>query len=212
MATSIRTSRPAVECASCGRAIAKDESYSLAADRRAVCNDCAASVAPPTEDALTAALAGSPPTIVRGYRGGAEGYAERALEAEGRRLAEHGYRLLSQAWAPGERPVITGVFGVMVTLAGLFFLLFVADGFLLALLTVLVGIALLAAYVGNIRPAVLTATFEAQRSDRSASSPSPASVERPAADRLRELEALHAQGLITDAELATRREAVLDAL
>jgi hypothetical protein len=200
---------PGTTCASCGRAIARDETYSLTADRRAVCNDCAATApgAAPV-DPLASILAGRPASFVRSYRAGDQDEAARDLEAETRRLADAGYRLRAQSWAPAERPFVTGVFGVGVTLVGLFFLVLVTGGFFVGLLIGLLGLAILAAYAGNIRPAMLTATFEVQPE----AVPAPGAGQRPAAERLRELESLRSEDLISDEELATRRAAVIDSI
>jgi hypothetical protein len=214
VATTTGTLKAAFDCSSCGRSIGRDETYALTSDRRPVCNDCMAAAEPrlAAADPLAALIASHPPTVVRTYSGPDEAAAARALDSERRRLAEAGYGLLAQTWAPTERPIITGVAGVIVLLFGLFLTLFVAGGFLLGMISALVGLALLAAYAGNTRAGRLTATFQANPAAELPAGDAASISHRPAADRLRELEALKDAGLITDDELAARRSGILDSI
>jgi hypothetical protein len=206
---------PGIDCASCHRAIALTETYSLTSDRRAICDECAVSVVAPTiEDPVVLAAAGRPSTIVRTYPGNDQVQAAGLLEAEARRFAPLGYRLRSQTWAASERPFVVGVFGAGAVLIGLFLLLLVEGGFLLGLVVGFVGVAVLAVYAGNTRQAGLTATFEAGGdADAQAHPGAPAGGQaRSAAERLRELQSLRAEGLITEDELATRRAAIIGSI
>jgi hypothetical protein len=159
---------------------------------------------------IEALTAGRPPSILRTYRTGTLDDASVSLATESAALADRGYRLVGQSWAPPERQLLTGIAGLALVLLGGLFLLFV--NVLLAILLLLVGMVFLIVYNDVSLVGMLTATFEASTSTPDGTSRPDGHEARPALDRLMELDMLRDAAAISDEEYAARRTAILDAI
>jgi hypothetical protein len=167
------------------------------------------------EDGLSSLVAGSPPTILRVYRGNQQADAIAAFEQEASELSRLGYLPSTQNWAPGQ---------------------WGRGAFLVALLLCIVIIGILVfLYMLIVKPeGTLTVTYARMTSPPasrpSALSPSQtragrrpprgqraegrpvAPVSRTLTDRLRQLQQAHDAGLISDEEFTAKRKTLLEGL
>jgi hypothetical protein len=153
------------------------------------------------------------PMVTKVYRAATPDEAARLMAADAERLSGFGYALVSQSWAEPNRSsqVALRVGGVIATLVGLLFL----AAFFVAVVIWVVAVLLFALSVGTADEGSLLATYE-RRADPASATTEPTAAAEPgpiatvsARDRLLELTALRDEGLVTDDEWASKREAIL---
>jgi hypothetical protein len=135
--------------------------------------------------------------LVRVYRGAQQSDVVRAFQRDAAELAKSGYQPMSQSWAAGQ---------------------WGCGGFLIALLLCFVLIGFLVfVYMLVVRPAgTLTVTYGSQAAAAPATTyvaqPETAPTSSELMDRLRQLQAAHQAGLISDDEFAAKRGEMLRGL
>jgi hypothetical protein len=170
-------------CIHCGKVVAQD--------RQKLCNHCGRPFAP-EGDPYAGLVADSPPTVVRTYRGAQQADTAAVFQKDAAELAKYGYAPTSQSWAQGQ---------------------WGCGAFLVALLLCIVLIGILVfIYMLIVKPeGTLTVTYAKAAVPASEPHPADASAIGPPtlSDRLAQLDAARASGLVTPEEYEAKRAEVL---
>jgi hypothetical protein len=189
-----------VRCARCERAIDTGTEPYVLLDDGPTCEGCYRAGRPPAgTDPFAELLAGDPPSLVRLYRGSQQPDAVAEFEKEASSLATRGYLPSTQSWA-------TGQWGVGAWLIAVLACLLIALAIWLLVVAVFVF-----AFMLIVRPdGSLTVTYVRQTQQASAVPP-PGAGNQSLSDRLTELDAARAAGLVSPEEHAEKRAAILAA-